>query len=174
MKKTILLAALLAPGIALASTVVPITPKIAEGLRVLGFKEDIQVVRWDVPDDEPMYAATLPDGSVSFFREGEEQCLDKLMGPVSCVQPSYEELTEDQIDWTVAEVSPFDVIAPPTRINAFVPNDPNPGWPWLPCCSGNPINPTDPVLPPVPLSSPVVYLLSALLLLFAATRAFRK
>ena len=103
---------------------------------------------------------------VSFGREGDEQCYDKLMGGVPCDQPS---------DDLFAPLAPYEPsliasLAPAQQAAALTPAHYGPAFPpvW-PCCGGGgghgPGKPADPVEPPpVPLPP-------ALALSFAALAA---
>lgn len=58
----------------------PDSPRFGPGLRVLGFREEVEVVRLDEYrhlDAEPLYLARSPDRE-AVFREGEDLCLGKL------------------------------------------------------------------------------------------------
>lgn len=90
---------------------------------------------------------------ISFGREGDEQCYDKLMGGVSCDQPS------DDL------FAPYDrPLFDPGPMTLPV----TPVWPCL--CGGGSYTPVDPVTPPpVPLP-PALALLAAPLAALALMR----
>lgn len=172
--------ALLAPCVGIAATVNPtvdLSRDILLGLESLAptasLPEGIAVVRYesDAEDPEPLYAVTVDERPVAFFRAGAEQCYDKVAGQIPCGTPPdvYERLTGVQKETT-------DVFSGLTR---GVPSyttvvDRTPGWrepgtgytPWFPGGGGTVVVPKVPdVVPPVspvPLPGAVVFVLGAI------------
>lgn len=77
--RSAILAAVLAVPAAAATIEDPDSPRFGAGLRVLGMRDDVEVIRLDQYahlDREPLYLARSPDRE-AVFREGEDLCLDK-------------------------------------------------------------------------------------------------
>src|SRR5574343_360986 len=81
MTRLTLIAALLSATPTIAATVEdPDSPRFGDGLRVLGFREDVSVYRLDeyaAIDREPLFLAQTRDRE-AVFREGEDACMSKI------------------------------------------------------------------------------------------------
>lgn len=142
-------------------------PEIREGMRVLGFRDDVKVYLADEfarIDTEPMYAADT-GSTVVFFRGGEELCMTKYgFAFVPC--NGDEALATSDPDLIGAAFAPGAAI--PTGIIGD-PGGPSsmPIMPWIPggsCCGSDPPpdHIVDPLPAPIPLPAALLLLLTGL------------
>lgn len=166
------LAHLILAAPAAASTVEdPDSPRFGEGLRVLGMRDQVEVVRIiEVAsiDPEPLYLARTPDRE-AVFREGEDLCMaeGKLGHFVACNRDLKRAVDPGWTKPIRAEgITVWPTSAPPGRTRVPGSWGGGGGWNW----GGGggrpvvPVNPDVPVAPsPIPLPPAGWMLLAALL-----------
>ena len=149
------IAAMLATQAGAATVMAPDAPRIAEGLRVLGMRGEVEVIRlveYAALDAEPLYLARTQRRE-AVFREGEDACMSKIAVGVfvACA------------DEVAREVARAEAVAEPLRghgvtvwpTQAAPPRAIGGGWiPSLPVLPAVPVEPDRP-LPPVPPPSPI-------------------
>ncbi len=76
-------------------------PEVKTALDTLGLREQVVVVRADTfdGDTEPLFLAFGPYTEPTFFRAGEEQCMDKMVNTVPCSDDSGDPAEAQAIQW---------------------------------------------------------------------------
>ena len=146
-----------------AATVMdPDAPRFAEGLRVLGMRGEVEVLRLDqyaMLDREPLYLARTATRE-AVFREGDDACMSKVAVGVFVPCDNAIPAAQEQVDAVrEAALTPATVGtgAYPTH-GLYRPGLPGTGLPWWPCCGGGggtPPTVTPPVVTPPVTPAPV-------------------
>lgn len=157
-----LLMALSASGVGAATVMDPDAPRFGDALRVLGMRDQVEVLRLDeyaALDPEPLYLARAP-GREAVFREGEDLCMakGKLGHFVACnrdLARAVERVIADPIRGDGVTIWP----APPAY-HGSTPHRPggSPGVPWVPGRPGvtpPPVAPPPIITPPPPAPIPL-------------------
>lgn len=90
MNARILIGATAALAVALGAQGATYTPEVKTALDALGLRDEIVVVRADTSDGdrEPLFLAQGLHIPPTYFRAGEQQCMDKMANVVACSDES--------------------------------------------------------------------------------------